>query len=434
MLKKKFIVLPMLMGMVGFLLIGQPSLSKITLTLWSHPNPAYVAAKEYVNKAFEEEYPDIKIKYEPQPQMDEKMLPAFAAGTVADLVEYYGSTTKFAKAGVILPVPEWVKSKKEIEEEYLPQALPNRLWEGKYYGIPEEMNITSCGVLVNLGLLEKAGLSIPQSWIAPPDYGPKTWEELIESARKLTIFDERGNIKQIGLGIFGEGYIGARFSSLIWQLGGDYRDAENKVVHFDTAEAREAIEFLRKYGEGPNRVHDAQSTGWYDAFFEGNEAMAITAPWVASVIDQNYPDIKYEYFNLPPYIEGSKPYFVAEGGWGMLVAKASKHPKEAWQYVEFTLRAENHLYWAKTVGSVPSRKELKNDPYFQNSRLWRGVFQILPYAKEQGAYMLDTFTVMWGILPSEVSSILLGEKSTEQGLKDMERRINQLIEELYEKW
>lgn len=427
MLKKKILVFPMLMGIAGLFLVGQPGLSKTTLTLWSHPNPAYVAAKEYINKAFEEEYPDIKIKYEPQPQMSEKMLPAFAAGTVADIVEYYGSTTKFAKAGVILAVPEWVKSQKELEEKYFPQALPNRLWEGKYYGIPEEINIESPGLLVNLDLVEKAGLSIPESWYE--NYGPKTWKELMEFARKLTIFDERGNIKQIGLGIFGEGYIGAKFSSLIFQLGGDYRDAENKVVHFDTAEAREAIEFLRELGEGPNRVHDVQSTGWYDAFFEGNGAMAIAAPWVAATIDQSYPDIKYEYFNRPPFIEGSKPYFVAEGGWGMLVAKVSKYPKEAWEYVKFTLQAENHLYWAKTVGSVPSRKELGNDSYFQNSRLWRGVFQILPYAKEYGAYMVDTLTVMWGILPSEVSSILLGEKSTEQGLKDMERRINQLIED-----
>ncbi len=160
MLKKKFLVIPLLMGMVGLFLIDQPSSSKTTLTLWSHPNPAFVAVQEHLVQAFEEEYPDIKIKYEPQPQMDEKMLPAFAAGTVADITEYYGGTTKFAKAGVILSVPEWVKSKKEIEEEYLPQALPNRLWEGKYYGIPEELNITSCGVLVNLGLLEKPFLQL----------------------------------------------------------------------------------------------------------------------------------------------------------------------------------------------------------------------------------------------------------------------------------
>lgn len=427
MLKKKFLVLPMLMGIAGFLLIGQPGLSKTTLTLWSHPNPAYVAVQEHLVQAFEEEYPDIEIKYEVQPQLGEKMLPAFAAGTVADIVEYYGSTTKFAQARVLLPVPDWVKSKKEIEGEYISQSLPNRLWEGKYYGIPEEINIESPGLLINLDLVKKAGLSIPESWYE--NYGPKTWKELMEFARKLTIFDERGNIKQIGLGIFGDGYIGAKFSSLIFQLGGDYRDPENKVVHFDTAEARGAIEFLRKHGEGPDRVHDIQSTGWYDAFFEGNEAMAIAAPWVAAVIDQSYPDIKYEFFNRPPFIEGSKPYFVAEGGWGMLVAKNTKHPKEAWQYVKFTLQPENHLYWAKGVGSVPSRKDLENDPYFQNSRLWRGVFQILPYAKEYGAYMVDTLTVMWGILPSEVSSILLGEKSTEQGLKDMERRINQLIED-----
>ena len=432
MLKKKFLVTLLLMGMVNFLLIGQPSLSKTTLTLWTQAGSVYVAAREYLNKAFEEEYPDIKIKYEPQPEMEQKMLSAFAAGTVADVAEYYGSTTKFATAGVILAVPEWVKSKKKIEEEYLAQALANRLWEGKYYGFPEELNIESPSLLISLELIEKAGLSIPESWYE--NYGPKTWKELIEFARKLTIFDEKGNIKQVGLGIFGDWGISIRLCSLIWQLGGDYRDPENKVVHFDTAEAREAIEFLRKYGEGPNRVHDVYSTGWYTSFFEGNEAMTIAAPWIAATIDQDYPDVRYEYFNLPPYIEGSKPYFVGEGGWGVFVTEASKHPKEAWQYVEFILRPENHLYWAKTVASVPSRKGLMNDSYYQNSKTWKGVSQILPYAKEPGAYMLDTLTVIWGIMPSELDSILLGEKSAEQGLKDMESRTNELIEELYEEW
>jgi len=432
MLKKWTIVFLVTTSIVSLGLISQPSFSKVTLTIWTHPNPAYVAAREYLNKAFEQEYPDIKINYEPQPNLDEKMLPSFAAGTVADITEYYGGTTKFAKAGVILPVPEWVKSKKEIEEEYWSEALKNRIWEGKYYGIPEEINIESPGLLVNLSLLEKAGLAIPKSWYE--NYGPKTWKELIEFARKLTIFDEEGNIKQIGLGIWGNGYIGERFVSLIWQLGGEYRDPENKVVHFDTPEARKAIEFLLSYLEGPDRVHDVHSTGWYDAFFEGNAAMVIAAPWVAAVIDQNYPDIKYEYFNRPPFIEGSKPYFCAEGGWGLIVAKTSKHPKEAWEYVKFTLRPENHLYWAKKVGSVPSRKELEDAPYYKNSRMWRGVFKILPYGREVGSYTLDPYQMMWGILPSEVNSILLGEKSVDEGLKDIEKRINQMIKELYEKW
>lgn len=85
------------------------------------------------------------------------------------------------------------------------------------------------------------------------------------------------------------------------------------------------------------------------------------------------------------------------------------------------------------MGSIPSRKELKNDPYYQNVRMWKATFKILPYGREAGYWMGDTSTPWWSIWPEEVENILTGQKSVEQGLKDMEERTDKIIQKYYEK-
>lgn len=358
-----------------------------------------------------------------------KVYSSFAAKTEPDVLEMYGGVLRFAKGGTIVPVPQDVMNDAQIKDTYWPATLENRVYQGKYYGLPEELNLESPGLLVNTALVKQAGLTIPEDW--KKNMGPSSWGELMQFAKKLTKVDG-GNMKQAGLGVIGGEEI-SMFFSLIWQMGEEYKDPENMKVHFNTPAGKKAIEFMMNLIEGPNQVHSAQFSGRFDGFKEGTEAMTIGAPWYAAVLDQEVKGLEYEYYNLPPFIDGAKPYFVGEGGWGPIVSANSKHQKETWEFVKFIMSKDNQFYWAKAVGSIPARKDLKDNEFFtqgEGKKVFFPALQIAQYALDPGAYTIDPYQMVWDICYKNLSSITHKEVGVEEGLKNMEDQVNAMIDKL----
>jgi multiple sugar transport system substrate-binding protein len=50
------------------------------------------------------------------------------------------------------------------------------------------------------------------------------------------------------------------------------------------------------------------------------------------------------------------------GGWGLGIAKTSKHPEQAWKAIEYFTSAEAQRPFILKTGYLPSRKELFTDP------------------------------------------------------------------------
>ncbi|MCF8001752.1 MAG: extracellular solute-binding protein [Halanaerobiales bacterium] len=398
---------------------------EVTIRYWTQDAAPYVNSAERSIEAFEAENPNINIKLETFSEYRTKVTTAFATKTEGDVIEIYGSIASFAKGDSILPVPEKVMTKEEIENTYIQAALKNKQLEGTYYGLPEELNMESPGLLVNVDLVEKAGMKIPEEW--DENNGPANWSELIKFARKLTVI-ENNVMKQAGLGVV-NGQESSMFLSLIWQMGGDFRDPENKEIHFDTKIARDAVKFMKNLIEGENRVHSTNFSGRMDAFMERSAAMTIGAPWYAASFDMQAPDLNYKYYNLPSFIEGADPYFVGEGGWGYIVSSRTENPEAAWKFVDFMMNRENQFKWAETVGAISSRQDA--DEYFTGDDPISKAIRIAEYAKEPGAYTLDTGQLVWSIVRTNLRSMLHNEVSIDEGLKNMEEEANRMIERNY---
>lgn len=373
--------------------------------------------------------PNVTIQHEAFTDYSTKFYSAMAAGTEGDIMEFYGSPIRFAKGGVVLPVAESVLTNEEIEKSFYPSALKNRLFDGKYYGIPEEINIESPGLIVNTALLREQGVEIPQSW--KDNMGPASWSELMDMAKKLTKI-ENGQMKQAGLGVVGGEEV-SMFMSLIWQLGGDYRDEKNMAVNFETKEAKEAIGFIKNLIEGPAAVHSKKFSGRFDGFKEGTVAMTIGAPWATAVINQDMPEFEYKYYNLPAFIEGSEPYFVAEGGWGQIVSARTKYSDECWKFVKYMTEPANQLEWSKKTGGLPSRVEVADNEYYTGGDGRKVIYpamQIAKYGRDPGAYTMDPFTLVWDICYNNLNTIISGQVTTEAGLANMQKDGTALIKKL----
>ena len=300
----------MLLGVLSGCSSQSSGSKKTTVTFWTQDTVSWQAYFEPAIKRFKEAHPEIDIKVEYFSDFAQKITQSFGAGTEANVIFTYSSVGEFANAGKIQEVPENVYTTEEMQNLFYEGATANKLVNGKYYAVPDEINVESPSLYVNMTKLKDLGVELPAGWVE--NNGPASWEELVEFAKSLTVRDEAGNITQAGLS-----YCYAQWESmlesLIWQFGGDFRDEANKTVHFQMEEAKKAVEFMLHYeGTGEDALC-AGNNSRYDEFAEGTAVMCVGAPWYAGGFSTDIPDTEYQVFNMPAYVDGAEPTSLATG-------------------------------------------------------------------------------------------------------------------------
>ena len=402
----------------------------VNITYWSYNTGPYVEAATELVDQFNKSQRAIIVNleyfsFESSGDHDKMVKNALEENKAADAIQYYGSTRLFAKESKILAVPVNVFTKEEIETNFFKSALGNRLYDGRYYGLPAELNIESPGLIVNTKIFKEMRIAIPSAWYT--NYGPTTWEEMYDIAKKLTIIKD-GNIIQSGLGVVNR-QESSMFLSLIWQMGGNYLDYEKKRINFNTPEAKKALLFIKNLITGPDRIHSTKVKGGFEGYKAGQNAMTISAPWYGP--EFRNLDFKSEYFNLPPFINGSKPYFVGEGGWGYIVNSQTRYPKEAWQFVSFLMREENINFWAVKVGAIPALKKSVESIDFVNNEIAKNfiypALKILDYGVDPGSQLTDTSGLIWIIVRRNLRAYLKDILSSEEALTNMTKEANESL-------
>lgn len=437
-MKKRVIALLLTAAMTASLLAGcggskdwEDGDGKIDgdLTFWTQDTEAWKSYFGPAVEAFQEEYPDVNIQVEYFPEFADKLNQAFSAGEQADVMQTWQSITDWAKAGVINEIPDDVMTKEYMEENYYESALINKQVDGKYYCIPSEINAESPSLYVNMDILKEEGVELPQSWI--DNNGPASFDELLEVANKLTEKDENGQVVRSGLAYVYAQWE-ANFLSLILQYGGDYKDEANNKVKFQTPEAKKAAETLLKYAQGPDAVSD-EGYPRYESFVQGTAAMCVGAPWYSGSFAIDIPDVNWQVFNMPAWVEGADPVSIGTGGWGYIVSDQCENKEAAWEFVKFMTTAEQTGDWAYKTGCLPARvdslTDLQYDPNEGSVDKAISIAQdVLPYAVEEGAYMGTPSTLTYTIVREKLRQLLV-DGDIDAALKGMEEEGNAMIEE-----
>ena len=381
---------------------------QVTLTFWTQDTQAWQAYFKPALARFEAAYPNIKIEVEYFSSFADKLIQSFGANTQGDVIFTYSSVGEWADSGKIVEVPESAYTTEELETLFYAGAMANKIVNGKYYAVSNEINVESPSLFVNMDILAAEGVELPAGWLE--NDGPASWAELYEFAKSLTKRDETGRITRAGLA-YAYAQWEAMFESLIWQYGGEFRDAENLTVHFQTEEAKKALEFMLGHlGEGEEALC-AGTANRYDEFVQGAAVMCVGAPWYAGGFDGDMPDTNYQVFNLPAFVEGADPISLATGGWAYIVSSKCAHPEEAWQFVKFMTSGEEVGDWALTTGALPSRGDALTDLQYDNNKgsVTKAIAiasKVLPYAQEDGAYMLTSSTLTYSIIRQALYTVL----------------------------
>jgi len=215
----------------------------VQLIYWTDEDPNRTPLEEKLIAEFQQQNPNVSVVREtgPSSKMAEKLLIAFAAHKGPDMFNWSAEDEwQYIEAGRVAPVDLKAigySSYKALQNDYLPVTFNGALFEGKIYGLPQQ--ISNYCIYINNKYYREVGLDPAR------DY-PKTWERMVEVAEKLTI-REGEIIKRRGYDFRYPQYL------IFWvpmanQLGGTILSADGKSAAVDSAAWVKLLQYMADWG------------------------------------------------------------------------------------------------------------------------------------------------------------------------------------------
>jgi multiple sugar transport system substrate-binding protein len=386
---------------------------KVRLVIWSHQEEGFIAANQKLIEQYKALHPNVEIDYQqfPYDVYNQKLKASTAGKNGPDISLIFGTwVPEYTKNGLLAEVPNG----DEIKKNFYAAALGAYTMNDKIYGVPMEFNIENGGMLVHPKMFKDAGLAYP-----------KTWAELVDTAKKLTVRDG-DQIKIKGFDFASQDNVTFSLLSMILQQGGKYW-GDNGHVNFSTPEAVKAMTALKNL-VAIDKVTDLQNYtdtqfDISDYFFKGSSAMTYRGPWTIGNGLNTYKVNDFEYVPVPSFTDKS-PLFAAESGWGFVVSKKSNHTSEAWAFVNYMAKDENLEAWNLGTKTIPPKKSVAEDPkYLQANPYAKTSLGVLQYGQWIGLLWDRDF--FFKQVSDNFQLIATGKSTIEEGLKNLETSINQ---------
>lgn len=275
---------------------------------------------------------------------------AFSAGSGPDIFLLSpGDFLRYYNGGALLDLTPYLS--KEARADYPDNVIATRRVDNKIYALPLE--VEPLAMYYAKDVFEKAGIG--------QDELPRTWEELLDTAKRLTTGDRFGLLLETLPGY----YQNFTWYPFLWQGRGEAVRRGESV--FDSAAAARALDLWRQTQKQRLSPRAALGGGANDApanLGSGYVAMQQSGIWTVAEMKDQKPKFRYGVFPLPTP-PGGRPQ-TAGGGWAFAVNARGKDPESAAKFVTWALAStdkagvERHLRWnteAKT--NLPPRTSVQ---------------------------------------------------------------------------
>ncbi|MFN3334422.1 MAG: extracellular solute-binding protein, partial [Caldilinea sp.] len=284
----------------------------------------------------------------------EALLTAVAAGTPPDGASNYSYVELFTR-GATIDVTDMVAASSLIDGDDVLEGLwDSAFWQGKMMGVPGIEGYLWWGLNANIDAAQKVGLDTSTL--------PKTWDEVFEWHKALTIKDDAGNLIQFGLDPYDAmanepDFIAGSFGFKWW----DEETGEFDLANPRMAEGLDVLgEFIRYAGPdqfaGMRQV-EGQGT-WGAAFNAGVQNMIMEGYWHPGETQIQKPEVAQ--FNraswAPVPADRKDANIMATGAHFVVIFNQSKNKEGGFKIGEFfnTNIAQDIIF--QEVGWIHGRK------------------------------------------------------------------------------
>ena len=368
---------------------------------------------EECKAAFEAANPNITIVLEPTAWGEywTKLETAATGGSAADVFHMNGPNIyKYADAGVILPLDEYIASS-GLDMGNYPAAM-NSLYNvgGAQYGIP--MDYDTIGLWYNKELFDAAGVEYPNdTW---------TWEDLEAAAAALT--NAETGVYGIAAGYADQG----GFFNTVPAAGGYILNADATKSGFDDpatiAGLKVWIDLMEK-GYSPSQASLNENAD-YIQFMSGKVAMLFAGDWFAATFaDPSFND-KCDVAKLPT-INGTRATCIH--GKANCVNAASANVDAAWAWAAYLSGDAANEALGKTGAAIPAHTTYSHLFFEQYPQYNMGIFSEMaeecahPYPTSKG--FNEWADVVW----NELIPVYSLEVSLEEACANIAQQMNDIL-------
>jgi ABC-type glycerol-3-phosphate transport system substrate-binding protein len=359
----------MVVILVSVLLLGAGTLSfaagqtegkaggkALSLEVWFPEYEGGIVEKEVLPQ-FLVDHPNLTVNLTKVPwaNLSEKLSTAVAGGVTPDLAILASDTTAVAiNLKVLQPVDEFMKKDGISKDDFYPGSFNSYLtYNGVAYAIPAWMELPC--IYWRTDLFKKAGFDAP----------PKTWDETIEYAKKMTAGKRNdGTYDQYTMNLPYKGdFLYAYFYDWLFQGGGSIVSDDGKHVTINSKASVDAITFYRDLSKKYDVALPPELCSDYggEEFMNGKVALVIQGGWFKGAIrDKMGPDFEKSWDIAVP-LAGKQLSF--EGDPGAVIGMLSnKNRDNAWVFIKEFIKS-TRFYEKASV--VPASNALLNSQWFK---------------------------------------------------------------------
>lgn len=389
--------------------IAQKNDRVIHLNLWQSINPP--ANRDVFDKLvdkFNQTHTDIQVEsiFVGQPQLP-KILTAVVGNTSPDILSFDPQLTgQFMELGAIQPLEEWL-DKFPLKSEISPNLWEELKLDGHLWSIP--LSTSNVGIFYRPKLFQAAGIT----------QVPKTWEELREVAKKLTI-DRNGDNRPEQYGILlplgKEEWTVFTWFPFLLSAGGEV--VTNNRPNLTNPGAIAALQFWQDILKDGSATLSSPERGYEeDAFIAGRVAMQITGPW--TYIMKSNVD-----FNVFPIPASVKPATVTGTGNIYLMKTTPAREQAALKFFEYVLSEKFQTEWSMGTGFLPVNLKSAQSQAYQEFLQQKPVLKVfidqMPVAGSRP--IIPGYTRLSDSLGRAIEATLMGE-SPQKALKTAQERL-----------
>ncbi|MCI3951091.1 MAG: transporter substrate-binding protein [Burkholderiales bacterium] len=364
---------------------------------------------------FERRNPDIRVRVQQVPwsAAHEKLLTAFAGGTLPDLCQL-GNTwlPEFAALDALAPLDASVaKSKVITATDYFPGIWDTNVIAGALLGVPWYVDTRL--LFYRRDILQQAGFDAP----------PRTWDEW---QRVLAAIKQAGGDDRYGLLLpLNEP---EPLIALALQQGEPLLRDDGRWGGFSSAGFRRALSFYAAMfrNQWAPAVGGAQISNVWSEFGSGRFAFYISGPWNIGEFERRLPAERQDDWMTAPLPGPGGPGASTAGGSSLVVFRSSQQRDAAWRLVEYLSEPAVQLRFHELTGNLPPRRTAWQDEKLMSNRYAAAFRDQLERVRP--APKVPEWERIVNEMQYAAEEVVRGRMSVEEATRALDRKVDAILE------